>query len=64
MYNNNYYYYYTVVYSIIMYIMIYCSIHVDGYYIILHTPPLNIVIYYYRGMVIFHEDIGRVEYPF
>ena len=27
-------------------------------------PPLNIVIYYYRGMVIFHEAVGRVEYPF
>ena len=27
-------------------------------------PPLNIVIYYYRGTVIFHKAIGRVEYPF
>ena len=25
-------------------------------------PPLNIAIYYYRGMVIFHEAEGGVEY--
>ena len=25
-------------------------------------PPLNIAIYYYRGMAKFHKAIGRVEY--